>query len=50
MLNKNITQNQETTKIRKRDLKGKARQETKERENIDEKMRLQLNIFMLFFS
>ena len=37
------------TKIRKRDLKGKTRQETIKREKIDEK-KVQFKIFMLFFS
>ena len=34
MLNKNITYNQEIAKIRKRDLKEKARQETQKKERI----------------
>ena len=38
------------TKIRKRDLKGKTRQETIKREKIDEKIKLQFKMFMLFFS
>ena len=36
MLNKKQNLNQEIAKIRKRDLKEKARQETKKRETIDE--------------
>ena len=47
---KNITQNQEKTKIRKRDFKEKTRQETQKREHFDEEKKFQFNIFMLFFS
>ena len=36
MLNKNITSKQEETKIRKRDLKEKARQETRKKERMAE--------------
>ena len=36
MLNKNITENQQKTKIRKRDFKEKTRQDTKKIHRIDE--------------
>ena len=47
---KNITQNQEERKIRKRDFKEKTRQETQKREHFDEEKKFQFNIFMLFYS
>ena len=44
MLNKKHNQNQENTKIRKRDFKEKTRQETKQLHRIDKKKK---NIFAI---
>ena len=50
MLNKQHNLKSGKTKIRKRDLKGKTRQETIIKEKLLMKNELQFNVFMLFFS
>ena len=50
MLNKEHNFKSGKAKIRKRDWKEKARQETKRKRTISGKNKLQLKIFMLFFS
>ena len=50
MLNKKHNLKSGKAKIRKRDWKEKARQETPQKRKIDEQKKLQLNVLMLFLS
>ena len=49
MLNKNITENQQNNKDKKKGFQRETRQENKKRHRIDEPKTLPLNILMLLF-